>query len=53
MVALSYLEREDKLLDEFKNILQELQGVNDGQGTAEEPEQQGADEDRSAGEREG
>src|ERR1017187_4995351 len=49
MVALSYLEREDKLLDEFKGILQELQGENNGQRNAEEPRQHGADEDSSAG----
>lgn len=35
MVALSYLEREDKLLDEFKDILQKLQGANNGERTVE------------------
>lgn len=39
MVALSYLEREDKLLDEFKGILQKLRGDNNGQRSAEEPRQ--------------
>jgi len=48
MVALSYLEREDKLLDEFKDVLQELQGPNHGQSFAKEPRQQGSDEDSSA-----
>lgn len=31
MIALSYLEREDKLLDEYKDILRRLQGVGNGQ----------------------
>jgi hypothetical protein len=53
MVALSYLEREDKLLDEFQDILEKLQGENDGQRTTEESRQCGADEDGSAGEQEG
>lgn len=53
MVALSYLEREDKLLDEFKDVLQNLQGEEDGQPTGKEPRPHRADEDSSAGERAG
>lgn len=37
MVALNYLEREDKLLDEFKDILQKLQGLNNGENITERP----------------
>ena len=35
MIPLSYLEREDKLLDEYKDILQMLQGVSGEQTTTE------------------
>ena len=35
MIPLSYLEREDKLLDEFRDVLQKLQGVENGQDAAE------------------
>jgi len=48
MVALSYLEREDKLLDEFKDVLQRLQGLNHGQNRVEKPQLVEPDENRSA-----
>src|ERR1035438_10457732 len=53
MVALSYLEREDKLLEEFKDILRKLQGVRHGQNTIEGPQLAEPDENSSAGERKG
>ena len=49
MSALSYLEREDKLLDEFKDVLQELQGMKHGQNSTQKPQLAEPDADNSAG----
>lgn len=38
MLALNYLEREDKLLDEFKDVLQKLQGMNHGENRFKKPQ---------------
>jgi deoxycytidylate deaminase len=53
MVALSYLEREDKLLEEFEDILRKLQGVKHGSNTIERPQLAEPDENGPAGERKG
>jgi deoxycytidylate deaminase len=53
MVALSYLEREDKLLDEFKDILESIQGASNGQRTDQKPRQHGTDKNSSPSKREG
>ena len=53
MLALSYLEREDKLLDEFNDILRALQGQKNGTNTFEGPQLRQPNENRSASEREG
>jgi deoxycytidylate deaminase len=37
MVPLSYLEREDKLLDEFSSALEDLQGVQNGEDNLKHP----------------
>jgi deoxycytidylate deaminase len=38
MLALNYLEREDKLLDEFKDVLQQLQGMKHGENRIKKPQ---------------
>jgi hypothetical protein len=50
MLALSYLEREDKLLDEFNDILRALQGQKNGTNTFEGPQLRQPNENRSASE---